>query len=64
MMVENSIGYFWYFINILGYKWVFAQINITFWFNNNASPWMFLPPDILFEYWIEHVAFGLLYVVL
>ena len=22
---------------------------------------MFLPPDILFEYWIEHATFGLLY---
>ena len=24
---------------------------------------MFLPLDILFEYWIEHVSFGLLYVM-
>ena len=28
-----------------------------------ATPWMFLPQDILLEYWIEHVTFGLLYVM-
>ena len=27
-----------------------------------ATPWMFPPLDILLEYWIEHVTFGLLYV--
>ena len=33
------------------------------WFCKCTTPWMFLPPDILLEYWIEHVSFGLLYVM-
>ena len=28
-----------------------------------TTPWMFPPLDILHEYWIEHVSFGLLYVM-
>ena len=35
-----------------------------FWFCKFALFWVFLSLDILFEYWIEHVAFGLLYVML
>ena len=33
------------------------------WFCNYAFPWIFLLLDILFEYWIEHVTFGPLYVM-
>ena len=34
-----------------------------FWFCKCTTPWMFLPLDILLEYWIEHVSSGLLYVM-
>ena len=34
-----------------------------FWFCKFTTPWMFPPLDILREYWIEHVSFGLLYVM-
>ena len=34
-----------------------------FWFCKCTTPWMFPPLDILLEYWIEHVTFGLLYVM-
>ena len=33
------------------------------WFCKCTTPWMFPPLDILLEYWIEHVSFGLLYVM-
>ena len=29
--------------------------------DHHAPPWMFLPLDIFFEYWIEHVTLGLIY---
>ena len=32
-----------------------------FWFCKCATPWMFPTLDILLEYWIEHVAFGIHY---
>ena len=40
------------------------MISVTnyFWFCRYAPLWMFLSLDIFFEYWIEHVTFGLLYV--
>ena len=34
-----------------------------FWCCKCATPWIFPPLDILLEYWIEHVTFGLLYVI-
>ena len=34
-----------------------------FWFCKYATPWMFSPLDILFEYWIEDVTFRLIYVL-
>ena len=41
------------------------RLSVTkrFWFCKCTTPWMFLPLDILLEYWIEHVAFGLVYVM-
>ena len=32
-------------------------------FSRYAPSWMFLSKDIFFEYWIEHVTFGLLYIM-
>ena len=34
-----------------------------FWFCKCTTSWMFLPLDILLEYWMEHVSFGLIYVM-
>ena len=34
----------------------------NFWFFNCSPPWMFVPLNILLEYWIEQVTFRLLYV--
>ena len=41
------------------------RLSVTkwFWFCKCATAWMFSPLDILLEYWIEHVTFGLLYVI-
>ena len=33
------------------------------WFCKCTTPWVFPPLDILLEYWIEHVSFGLLWVM-
>ena len=33
----------------------------SFWFCKCTTPWIFPPLEILFEYKIEHVTFGLLY---
>ena len=43
------------YFRLLLHKW--------FWFCGCTAPWMFLPLDILLEYWIEHVSFWLLYVM-
>ena len=41
------------------------RLSVTkyFWFCKGTTPWMFPPLDILLENWIEHVTFGLLYVM-
>ena len=41
------------------------RLSVTklFWFCKCTTSWMFPPLDILFEYWIEHVTFGLLCVM-
>ena len=42
--------------------WLITSEKLTL-FCKYTTPWMFLPLDILLEYWIEHVSFGLLYVM-
>ena len=41
------------------------RLSVTkqFLFCKCVTPWMFPPLDILLEYWIEHVTFGLFYVM-
>ena len=56
--------YIFILINLLSFRRMLSEYN-----SNNviivicATPWVFSPLNILLEYWIEHVTFGLLYVV-
>ena len=43
---------------------LFISVTTQLWFCKCAIPWMFPPIELLFDYWIEHVIFGLLYVIL
>ena len=63
MMVATIIGTFMAILSILIYT-VGLFVTRQFWFCRYAPSWMFPSLDILFEYWIEHVTFGLLYVML
>ena len=70
---------FWFCNYALLHSWIYLLLDILFilnytfrfseprqfWFCNYAllHSWIFLLLDILFEYWIEHVTFGLLYVM-
>ena len=62
MMVVPITGIFMTTILILIYIY---RLSITkqFWFCRCAPPWTFLSLGILFEYLIEHVTSGLLYVI-
>ena len=58
------LRYIFVLINLSWFIYMLSQYN-----SNNViiviceTPWMFLPLDILLEYWIVHVTFRLLYVV-
>ena len=45
------------------YKFFLCPSAFIFWFSKCTTPWMFVSLDNLLEYWIEHVSFGLLYVM-
>ena len=61
--------------DICDYQWEFfgqpllselhlrLAVKLQFCFSKCPTPWMFPPQDSLLEYWIEHVTFGLLYVM-
>ena len=59
---NTTIGIFMAILFIMN---ITLSLSVTklFWFCKSATPWMFPPLDILLEYWIEHVTFGLLYVM-
>ena len=42
---------------------IWLSVPEYFWFCKCTTPWMFPPLNILLEYWIEYVTFGLLYVI-
>ena len=62
MIVVTIIDIFIAIIVILNYT---LRLSVTkyFWLCKCAPPGMFPPVDIPFEHWIEHVTFGLLYVM-
>ena len=62
----DSCDYHWDFY---GHSRLFKlrfRLSVTkwLWFCKCTTPWMFPPLDIFLEYWIEHVTFGPLYVML
>ena len=62
---HDNCDYHW---NVYGHSLLFElhfrlSLPKWFWFSKCTSPWRFPPLDILLEYWIEHVTFGLLYVM-
>ena len=62
---HDSCDYYW---DCYGHSLLFElhfRLSATklFWFWKCTTPWAFLPLDILPEYCIEHVTFGLLYVM-
>ena len=62
---HDSCAYHWDFMAInyfVNYTVGFLYLSSSG-FANAQLPCFFPPLDILLEYWIEHVAFGLLYVV-
>ena len=61
MMIATIIWIF--FMAILLIVIYTSGLSVTRWFCRYAFYWMFLSLDILFEYWIEHVTFWLLYVM-
>ena len=62
---HDSCDYHWDFYgHYLPFDLHFSlPLHKYFWFCKFTTPWMFLPLDILLEYWIENVSFGLLYVM-
>ena len=60
---NNGYDCYWIFLFpllfILTYTFRLSETR-SFWFCNYTPPWMFLSLIILFEYWIEHITFGLL----
>ena len=62
MMVDIIIGVDVAILFILNYTFRLSVAKY-FWCCKCIPPWLFMPLDILFEYWIEHVTFGLLYVM-
>ena len=62
MIVVTITGNFMAIIRILNYTFMLSETKY-FWFCKWTLPWMFPPLDMLFEYWIEHLTFGLLYVM-
>ena len=44
---------------ILNYTFILSETSYPCFFTY-ASPWVFLPLDLLYEYWIEHATFGLI----
>ena len=62
MRFVTTIGIFITILFILGCTF---RLSLTkkFWFCKCTTPWMFPTLDILLEYWIEHVTFGLLFVM-
>ena len=57
IMMAIYVHDFWFWHVYLGF------LKLGCFGSANMHPWMFLPLDILFEYWIEHVTLGLLYVL-
>ena len=62
MIVMTIIGILMAILFIL-YCPFSLSVTKYFWFCKCAPPWMFLPLDIPFEYWIGHVPFGHFYVM-
>ena len=62
---HGSCDYHWDFYGHSLLSELHFRLSVTklFWFCTCATPWMFPPLDILLEYWIEHVTFGLFYVM-
>ena len=62
---HDSCDYHWDFYgHVLPFHLYFRlPLHKWFWFCKCTTPWMFLPLDILLEFLIEHVSFGLLYVM-
>ena len=62
---HDSCDYHWDFYgHLLPFDPHFRlSLHKLFWFCKCTTPWMFPPPDILLGYWIEHVSFGLIYVM-
>ena len=63
MMVDNVMGIFMAILLILIHTFGFS-VTKHFWFCRYAASWMFLSLDFPFEYWIDQVTSGLLYVML
>ena len=60
MLVVTIIGGLMVILLILNYIFRLSETK-WIWFRKCLAPWMFPPLDILLEYWIEQVTFGLLY---
>ena len=62
---HETYDYYWDFVAILFNLNYTFRLCVTryFWLCKCPNPCMFPALDILLEYWIEHVTFGLLYVM-
>ena len=62
---HDSCDHYWNFYGHSLLVGLHLRLSVTkcFWFCKCSTPWMFLPLDIIREYWIEHVTFGPLYVM-
>ena len=63
MIVVTIIWTFMAINYLLIYTLGFFNISSSGSANAQLLPWMYPPLDILLEFWIEHVPFGLLYVM-
>ena len=62
---HDSFDYYWDFTAIIYFLNYTFRLSVTKYFSfcKCATPCLFLPLDILLEYWIEKVTFGFLYVM-